>query len=119
MVAANGSPSTDFGIAGIVEPMPEDATIDLHVPLTPTPGLTEDEYRFPWIHELEDAISALEDDSVLEMDDADEQGDNYVFTLTGASEERLLAAAGKLANLDGVPAGAFAMVDDRRVELND
>jgi len=97
----------------------DDATIDLHVPLTPTPGLTEDEYRFPWIHELEDAISTLEDDSVLELDDADEQGDDYVFTLTGASEERLLSAAGKLANLDGVPAGAFAMVDDRRVELND
>ena len=107
------------GVTGILDPMPEDATIDLHVPLTPTPGLTEDEYRFPWIHELEDAISTLEADSVLELDDADEQGDDNVFTLTGAGEERLLAAAGKLANLDGVPAGAFAVVDDRRVELND
>ena len=99
--------------------MPEDATVEFHIPLTPTPGAGEDEYRFPWIHEIEDAISALEDDSVLEMEDADEQGDDYVFTLTGAGEERLIAAASRLANLDGVPAGAFAMVDDRRVELND
>jgi hypothetical protein len=100
--------------------MPEDATPELHIPLTPTPGIAEDEYRFPWIHEVEESIAALEDADVLVVeDDAEEVEGDYVFYLGGASEERLIAAASRLADQDRVPAGAFAIVDGRRLELND
>ena len=107
--------------------MPEDAEliVELHIPLTPTPGIGEDEYRFPWIHEVEDAIAELEDNDVLENhDDGEEWEGEYVFFLSGSSEDRLIAAAGRLANLDRVPAGAYAVVTEegaagRRIELND
>ena len=95
-------------------------TIELHVPLTPTPGLTEDEYQFPWIDEIDAAIDELVDGGVLEIeDDSAEVDGHYVYFLGGSNEQQLLAAAGRLANLDRVPAGAFAVVDGSRVELND
>ena len=52
-------------------------------------------------------------------DDSAEVDGHYVYFLGGSSEQHLLAVAGRLANLDRVPAGAFAVVDGSRVELND
>ncbi|MEV6810546.1 hypothetical protein [Micromonospora sp. NPDC051296] len=45
-------------------------------------------------------------------DDGEEFRGSYVFFITGATEASLLAAASRVATLDGVPAGAFAMVTD-------
>lgn len=97
---------------------PTETLLELHVPLTPTPGVPEEEYQFPWIDELDEAIEQLADDGVLELhDDAEELDGHYVFSLGGASEQRLIAAAERLAALDAVPAGAFAMVNGERIEL--
>ena len=41
-------------------------------------------------------------------DDGGEFGDVYVFLINAASEDRLLAAAARIADLPGVPAGVFA-----------
>jgi hypothetical protein len=38
--------------------------VELHVPLTPTPGLGEDEYQFPWIDQIMDEVLALDDAGV-------------------------------------------------------
>lgn len=90
-----------------------DLIVELHVPLLPVKGLEEGEYQFPWIDDIEETIAELEDAGVLQAhDDGEEVGDHYVFFLTGASEDRLLDAATKLANLDRVPAGAFAIITD-------
>ena len=101
--------------------------VEIHVPLTPAEGLAPGEYPFPWIERIEDFIVELEDDCGVESyDDGEEYGDVYVFFITGADEATLLTAASRVAALDGVPGGAFAMVTDdeapefgmgRRVEL--
>ncbi|MBB2948956.1 hypothetical protein FB565_008742 [Actinoplanes lutulentus] len=97
--------------------------VEIHVPLTPTPGGPQ----FPWIETVEDFLVELEDEGAAESyDEGEEFGDNYVFFITGGTEKALLAAASRVATLDGVPPGAFALVTDdeademgvgRRVDL--
>ncbi|MGW7360829.1 hypothetical protein ACWGI0_30450 [Streptomyces sp. NPDC054802] len=91
--------------------------VEVHVPLPPMPGLPDGSHPFPWIEEVEDLLSDLEDQGEVEVfDDGEEAEDVYVFFLTGASEEALLAAASRVATLPGVPAGAFAVVSDDEAE---
>ncbi|WP_106330137.1 hypothetical protein [Actinoplanes italicus] len=90
-----------------------DTVVEIHVPLTPNPGLQPGDYPFPWIDTVEEFLSELEDDGTVEVpDDGEEFGDVYVFVIRGAGEADLLAAASRVAALDDVPAGAFAMVTD-------
>ncbi|GIF68447.1 hypothetical protein Ais01nite_64820 [Asanoa ishikariensis] len=101
--------------------------VEIHVPLTPAPALPEGAYLFPWIDQIEDFLADLEDGAAVEIyDDGEEHGDVYIFFITGESEAALLAVASRVATLDGVPVGAFAMVTDeeapqfgmgRRVDL--
>lgn len=101
--------------------------VEIHVPLTPAPGLEPGAYAFPWIDQVEDFLVDLEDEGIVEVyDDGEEVDDVYVFFIAGATEASLLAAASRVAALDGVPAGVFAMVTDdeaaeygmgRRVDL--
>ena len=95
--------------------------LEFRIPMTPTPGVPEDEYQFPWIDDLQEAVTELVDAGVLEEDDSAEQlDDDYVFYLTGASEDRLIAAANRLSILDQVPAGAYAITPSgERVDLGD
>lgn len=93
--------------------MTSELIVELHVPLLPVKGLDEGEYQFPWIDDIEEALAELEEAGALQVqDDGEEIGDHYVFFLTGASEDRLVAAATRVANLDQVPAGAFAVIAD-------
>lgn len=93
--------------------------VEIHVPLAPTPNVPTGGDPFPWIDQIEDFLVELEDgDSVEVQDDGEEYGDVYVFFIGGASEAGLLAAASRVAALDGVPAGVYAMVsDDGATEL--
>jgi hypothetical protein len=102
--------------------------VEIHVPLTPIIGLPEGEDPFPWIDEVMDFITDLDDrgDAAL-YDDGGEFDDVYVFLINGAPEERLLNFAARIADLPGVPAGVVAVVTDdeaeefgigRRVELS-
>ncbi|MEE1759649.1 MULTISPECIES: hypothetical protein [unclassified Streptomyces] len=59
-------------------------------------------------------------------DDGEEYGEAYIFFITGAAEEDLLAVAARTAGLPGIPGGVFAVVTNdeadeiglgRRVEL--
>ncbi|MGY3204723.1 hypothetical protein [Streptomyces sp. TE5632] len=91
--------------------------VEIHVPLLPTPELPEGAYPFPWIEEIEDFLSDLEDRGDVEVfDDGEEDEDAYVFFVAGAGEQELLAAASRVATLPGVPAGAFAVVSDDEAE---
>ncbi|MFE3635316.1 hypothetical protein [Streptomyces sp. NPDC059168] len=49
-------------------------------------------------------------------DDGEEYGEAYVFFITGAAEEDLLAVASRAAGLAGIPSGAFAMVTSEEAE---
>jgi hypothetical protein len=101
--------------------------VEIHVPLTPTPGLPSGAYPLPWIEQVEDFLVDLEDEGAAEAyDAATSLGDHFVFLLAGATEAGLLSAASRVAALDGVPVGAFALVTDtdapdmgtgRRVDL--
>ncbi|WP_433833057.1 hypothetical protein ACQP2E_17815 [Actinoplanes sp. CA-015351] len=83
--------------------------VEIHVPLTPAPGGPQ----FRWIDTIEDFLIELEDEGAAESyDDGEEFGDHYVFFINGGTEQALLAAASRVATLDGVPAGAFAVVTD-------
>jgi hypothetical protein len=85
--------------------------VEIHVPLTPAVGLAPGEYPLPWIDRIEDFLIDLEDEGAVEVyDDGETFGDFYVFFITGGDEDALLAAASRVATLDGVPDGAFAMV---------
>jgi hypothetical protein len=101
-----------------------DIVVEIHVPLTETPGAPEGSDPFPWIGQVEDFLAEQEAAEV--HDDGEEYGGVYVFFITGATEEVLLAVASDLARLPGIPSGVFAMVTTdeaeeigigRRVEL--
>ncbi|WOX26497.1 hypothetical protein [Streptomyces solicathayae] len=91
--------------------------VEIHVPMLPTPALPDGSYPFPWIEEVEDFLSGLEDQGGVEVfDEAEEDGDAYVFFLTGAGEGDLLAAASRVATLPGVPAGTVAVLSNDEAE---
>ena len=101
--------------------------VEIHVPLTPTPDLPPGTYPLPWIEQVEDFLVELEEDGAAgSYDEGTSFGDYFVFFLAGADEASLLAAGSRVAALNGVPAGAFALVTDteapdmgtgRRVDL--
>lgn len=83
--------------------------VEIHVPLIPAAG----DSAFPWIDDVEDLLVGLEEDGTLTVfDDGEEEGDVYIFSVTGATEADLLIAASRVAALAGVPAGAFAVITD-------
>lgn len=91
--------------------------VEIHVPLVAAPGLVDDEYPFPWIDDVQDFLADLDEQGdVQEYDDGEEDGDVYIFFITGTSESALLGVAAEVAALDRVPAGAFAMVTDDEAE---
>ncbi|MFE3032434.1 hypothetical protein ACFXKY_12365 [Streptomyces canus] len=91
--------------------------VEIHVPLLPTPGLPDGSYSFPWIEEVEDFLSDLEDQGDVEVfDEGEEDGDVYVFFITGAGEGDLLAVGSRVTILPGVPAGTFAVVSNDEAE---
>ncbi len=102
--------------------------VEVHVPLLPAPELAPGESSLNWIDDVEDFLAGLdkETDGAEDYDDGEEYGDVYVFFLTGTDEASVLRAASRLATLDRVPPGSFAMVTDdeagefglgRRVDL--
>ncbi|MEU4328499.1 hypothetical protein [Nonomuraea dietziae] len=91
--------------------------VEIHVPLREAPGLAQDEYPFPWIEKIEDFLGRMEDQGQVEVfDDGEEFGDVYIFFIIGVEEDGLLAVASRVASLDGVSDGAFAMVTDDEAE---
>lgn len=91
--------------------------VEIHVPLLPAPGLPDGSYPFPWIEEVEDFLSDLEDQGDVEVfDEGEDDGDVYVFFITGAGERDLLAVASRVATLPGVPEGAVAVVSNDEAE---
>jgi len=88
--------------------------VEIHVPLRATPGLPEHSYQYPWIDDVEEHLA--EQDDVEVFDDGEEVDDVYIFFITGGSESALLDAASRLATLERVPAGAFAVVTDEDAE---
>lgn len=91
--------------------------VEIHVPMLPTPDLPDDSSPYPWIDQVEDFLVDLEDEGGIEVhDEGEEHGDAYVFFVTGAADEELLAVASRVATLPGVPAGAFAVVSDAEAE---
>ncbi|OKJ24151.1 hypothetical protein AMK21_02910 [Streptomyces sp. CB00316] len=85
--------------------------------MLPTPDLADGSYPYPWIDQVEDFLVDLEDQGDMEVHDEGEQHeDAYVFFVTGAADEELLAVASRVATLPGVPAGAFAVVSDDEAE---
>jgi hypothetical protein len=92
--------------------------VEIHVPMSPTPNVPDGAYPYPWIEEVEDFLADLEDQGDVEVfDDGEEYAEAYVFFVTGAGEEELLAVASRVATLPGVPAGAFAVVGDDEAEV--
>ncbi|WP_406223325.1 hypothetical protein [Streptomyces canus] len=50
--------------------------VEIHVPLLPTPDLPDGSYPFPWIEEVEEFLSNLEDQGDVEVfDEGEEDGD--------------------------------------------
>ncbi len=101
-----------------------ESVVEIHVPLGGAAGTVEGSYLFPWIDQVEDFLAEQEAAEVY--DDGEEYGEAYVFFITGAAEEDLLAVASRAAGLAGIPSGVFAMVTSdeaeeiglgRRVEL--
>ncbi|MFK0104431.1 hypothetical protein [Streptomyces sp. NPDC091217] len=91
--------------------------VEIHVPLLPASGPPDGSYPFPWIDDVEDFLLDLEERGDVEVfDEGEDDGDVYVFIVTGAGEEELLAVASRVAMLPGVPTGAVAVVSDDEAE---
>ena len=90
--------------------------VEVHVPLVKSPDLQEDDYAFPWIDDVSEFVSELDEtpkyDGATMYDDPEEWGEHYVFLLTGAPEDSMIRVANDLIQLPGVPVGSFAMVTD-------
>ena len=87
--------------------------LEIHVPLRRAPGIPDSEYGYPWIDDIEEFLSGLEEQGEVEVfDDGEEFGDVYIFFITGGTEDALLHVASRAAALDRVPAGVFAMITD-------
>jgi hypothetical protein len=119
-------------VAGPQRPsdLPAALVVEIHFPLVPTPGLSDDEYQYPWIMEIEERVGALELDSDgAEMYDVSEGlgRDDYLYFLTGPDLDAVLSAAKMIATGPDVPPGAFVVVnqaggdmgDGQRLELSD
>ncbi|MFI1444968.1 hypothetical protein [Streptomyces fructofermentans] len=91
--------------------------VEIHMPLLSTPDLPDGAYPFPWIDDVEDFLSDLEDQGDVDVfDEGEEDGGVYVFFITGASQGDLLAVASRVATLPGVPAGTIAVVSTDEAE---
>lgn len=91
--------------------------VEIHVPLTPSPDVAEGEYPFPWIDDVEEHLATLEEEGRLEVhDDGEELDDAYVFFITGAPQDQLLEVASRVADRNGVPAGAYAVLSTADVD---
>lgn len=91
--------------------------VEIHVPLSPSPNVPEGTYPHPWIEQVEDFLAACEEEGgVAVFDDGEEDAEAYIFFVTGAGEEDLLAVASRVATLPGMPTGAFAVVSDDEAE---
>lgn len=98
--------------------------VEIHVPLVSTGapiGTTwprssadiPDDSDCPWIFEIDEYLAERAEKGEFEVDDEGEEfGDAYLYFITGASEEALLAVAADVAGLPGVPRGVFALVTD-------
>ncbi len=93
--------------------------VEIHVPLTATPGMPAGAYQYPWIDDVEEALAEGDGDGRYEVhDDGEELGEEYLFFITGDREADLVAVATEIANLPGVPAGTYAVVaDDAQAEM--
>jgi hypothetical protein len=89
--------------------------VELHVPLVPASDLPAGSYAYPWILKMDEGEIEL-GDGVEEYDSGEESGEYYVFLLTGADEDVVVAAAGRLAARPEFPSGAFAIVSDEEAE---
>ncbi|GAA3566942.1 hypothetical protein [Kribbella ginsengisoli] len=97
--------------------------VEIHIPLVetrvrllddpgseeaPEPGL---EVEFGWISVVEDYLAKREESGEFELyADGEELGGDYLFFLTGADEQTLLAIAADVARLPGIPPGPYAIV---------
>nr|WP_221383151.1 hypothetical protein [Actinoplanes polyasparticus] len=90
--------------------------VEIHVPLPSLEEMESGQQPHPvvWIDEVQEFLAGLEEGE--EFDDGEEYGDVYVFFIAGADESTLLRAASRVAALEGVPSGAFAMVTDDEAE---
>lgn len=93
-----------------------DLVVEVHVPLTRTPGLDDGDDAFPWIDDVSEFVRSLDEtptyDGAAMHDDPEEWEGHYVFFVGGASEDVLLRVANDISQLTGVPVGTFAMVTD-------
>ncbi|GAA1496239.1 hypothetical protein [Paeniglutamicibacter kerguelensis] len=99
-----------------------DLICEVHFPLVISEDVVSGDLneRFPWVEVGEEWIEDLEDldpPGVAEWDTSDAwssvpggETDEYVYYLTGDTSEEMLAAARTLASLEGMPAGAYAIL---------
>lgn len=91
--------------------------VEIHVPLTPDRNAGEGENPFPWIEDVSELVSEIEESGdAFVVEEGDEFEGSYVVVITGADESTLLNIANRVANLPGVPTGVFAMVTDDEAE---
>ena len=91
--------------------------VEIHVPLTPDRNAVEGENPFPWIEDLEEFTTALEETGeAFVVEEGDEFEGHYVIVLTGAEESTLIALANRVSAMPGIPTGVFAMLTDDEAE---
>lgn len=96
-----------------------DLIVEIHVPLTPTPGTADGGYAYPWIDDIEQYLEELDGSDGEQYDGGEELGDEYLFFLASAPEARLVELATKVAKLPGVPPGVYVTINDSDGDMGD
>ena len=93
--------------------------VEIHIPLTPASDLGEGDYPFPWIDDVEEFLGSLDGADGEEYDSGEELGDEYLFFLSGASEQQLVGVTRRVAALPRVPAGVYATLNDSEGDMGE
>lgn len=84
--------------------------LEVHLPLGRGRSSAASGTVSTWMASAQELVAALDDPVTLGSEG--QEGDEYVFRLTGAESHAVLAAAGSIAALPGVPPGAYALFVD-------
>ena len=126
--ASTALPSSTSGTARPVAPSTDptvetdsmaDLIVEIHVPLTPTPGLGANDYAFPWIDDVEAYLGELDGSDGEMYDDGEELGDEYLFFVSGAPEADLIQVARRVARVYVVPTGIYAVINDSEGDMGE
>lgn len=92
---------------------PSSPSVEIRIPLLSSIAPENGKYAYPWIEDVQDFLSELDELGECSLaDDGEEVEESYSFRLTGRTSDSLLAIASRVARIAGVPCGVVAILTE-------